>query len=1498
MKKKVPFNEDNLAPNRSSTYQLMMGLALWLTLLPLLTHAQNFGTPTRFEAENGFNSGVTTASVHPGFSGSGYVTGLTSAYAETKFYKGANESFPLTKLEIRYANGSGASVTNLALYIGSNHKVQDLVFPVTANWSTWSTITVIFNHSPNWGGDMRIVAMTSAATSANIDYTDVSVSDGTLQSVSTPTFSPTAGTYTSAQSVSISSATSGAAIHYTTNGSTPTTASPVYSAPIDVSSTQTIRALAVKSGMSNSSVASATYTINIPVVATPTFSPAAGTYSSAQSVTISTATSGATIHYTTNGSTPTTSSAVYTSPIAVSSTQTIRALAVKAGSTNSAIGSAAYTISTVAAAPTFSPAAGTYTSAQSVSISTTTPDATIRYTTDGSTPTTSSTIYSGPINVSSSMTLRAITIKSGLTNSAVSTAAYTINLAVATPTFSPSGGTFATAQSVSLSTTTPDAQIRYTVNGTTPTASSTLYTGPISVTSTQTIKAIALKSGFSNSAVATATYTISTGGGPGYVLREYWSGIPGTAISALTGNANFPNNPTSSSYLTSFDAPRDVADNYGQRISGYLTAPTTGSYKFWIAGDDDSELWLSTNSSSASKVKIASFTGWTNPLQFDKYGTQASANIDLVAGTQYYIEALHKENDGGDHLTVAWQIPGGSQVVIPGSALSTTLVVPIPQPGVFSQTAPATGATGVSTTPAFTWGASSDAVSYSLVVSTSASYANPVINVTGLTSTSYTPSTGLAGNTLYYWRVTAVNTSGTRVASNAGISFTTLVPPIPGTFTQTSPAGAATGVSTFPTFTWASASNAASYALVVSTNSSFTNPIINVSGLTALSYSSGTPLAVNTQYFWRVTATNATGSRIATNAGIAFTTASSSGTTYYVTLGGNNNTGNGTSGNPWRTVAYAASQVTAGTGNKTISVGPGTFVESQAIKLALGVNLVGAGESNTTITSNGPIPLDPGVDGSSNDFKLWHDGSLIQLASPIYTGPNPRYGSPAQMIAAANGTQTLSGFTLDGNNKTIKAGLWVLNRSNVTAHHITFRNFQQRGAVFTRGDMWWYEPIPDDKWMQNTTVYNCTFINSSADISGESTGNLCLGGLDGADIYNITINENQGYGIKFIHVGHMRNVKVHDCNITVPETDPDWGEDISIELWNFSYDNEIYNIVCNTWLSLVNHPQFDDYEPTPAKPSNLKVYNVRMIDGDGSSGKEAIECALSGVEIYNCYVQDKGFGVAIWGGSAWAGNIPIHDVVVRNNIFTNVNRPISYGFGNSAGVFIPDPANSIKIYNNVFDRMGNALQLNSATNVEVKNNAFLNSGGDDLQGGSNISFTHNLRFHTDPQRQNWVVSTTLGPGNIIGNPGFQNSGSRWDTYYKPSSSSSFVVDKGTNVGLPFVGSNPDIGRWEFGMSGGRVVAETSELPMELENGEKLFSLYPNPTTGNFTVTSFQDARILQVNVLTAQGKSVFTKAYDKVDEALINLSDFPNNFYIIQVNHEKGISTRKIVLMK
>ena len=270
----------------------------------------------------------------------------------------------------------------------------------------------------------------------------VTVYEESSQTVATPTCSPSAGTYSADQGVTISDTTDGATIYYTTDGTAPTTSSTQYTAAISVAgngTTTTVKAIAVKGSMKASDVVTATYVIDYSQVSSLSFSPSAGTYSSDQSVTISDSTGGSTIYYTTNGDDPTTSSTQYTGPLSVSgdgTTLTIKAIAAKNGMKNSTIASATYVIDySQVSTPNFSPSAGTYSSDQSVTISSTS-GSTIYYTTDGSTPTTSSTQYTGALSVSgdgTTCTIKAIAAKSGMENSTIASATYVIHYPVTTP---------------------------------------------------------------------------------------------------------------------------------------------------------------------------------------------------------------------------------------------------------------------------------------------------------------------------------------------------------------------------------------------------------------------------------------------------------------------------------------------------------------------------------------------------------------------------------------------------------------------------------------------------------------------------------------------------------------------------------------------------------------------------------------------------------------------------------------------------------------------------------------------------------------------------------------------------------------------------------------------------------------------------------------------------------------------------------------------------------
>jgi N-acetylneuraminic acid mutarotase len=251
-------------------------------------------------------------------------------------------------------------------------------------------------------------------------------------------------------------------------------------------------------------------TSQLPPAITPIFEPPPGAYPTAQTVTVKNGMDNATIYYTTDGTTPSGSSSVYSGAITVSSTETIRAIASAQNYSSSDVSSATYSILPQAAKPQFSVSGGTYTSPQVVVISDSTPGAVIYYNASSVDPTTASTVYTGPITVSSTGTIRAIAVAPNYANSLVSTEFYTINLqAAATPTFSPAAGTYTSVQTVTISDSTVGAAIYYTTNGSAPTTSSSQYSGPITVASSETVQAIATEMGYGTSDVASAIYTIN-----------------------------------------------------------------------------------------------------------------------------------------------------------------------------------------------------------------------------------------------------------------------------------------------------------------------------------------------------------------------------------------------------------------------------------------------------------------------------------------------------------------------------------------------------------------------------------------------------------------------------------------------------------------------------------------------------------------------------------------------------------------------------------------------------------------------------------------------------------------------------------------------------------------------------------------------------------------------------------------------------------------------------
>jgi LruC domain-containing protein len=353
-----------------------------------------------------------------------------------------------------------------------------------------------------------------------------------------PTIRSSAGTSSGEISIVITTVSSKAVIRYTTDGMSPTTSTgKIYTGPINITQNTLFKAIAFKTGWANSAVAIAAFTIPC---AGPVFTPAPGAYNTPPTVTLSSATSGASFRFTTDGSIPTsTVGTVYSSEISVGSSATIKAIAYKIGLADSEVVSGTYTMLLPrVAAPVFSPPGGIYYSEQPVVIHTTTDGAVIRYTTDGTIPSqTHGVVYSSGLIAATNCVIKAIASKSGMSDSEISSAQYLLTCAA--PVYSPPAGSYERPQTVTITSATDGSLIRYTTDGTAPDNSNSLvYSGPVHINSGLTLKAMAFKAGFGNSEVTDGIYYLGNNDSDGDGVIDAEDDYPADPLRAL--NNFFP----------------------------------------------------------------------------------------------------------------------------------------------------------------------------------------------------------------------------------------------------------------------------------------------------------------------------------------------------------------------------------------------------------------------------------------------------------------------------------------------------------------------------------------------------------------------------------------------------------------------------------------------------------------------------------------------------------------------------------------------------------------------------------------------------------------------------------------------------------------------------------------------------------------------------------------------------------------------------------------------
>jgi hypothetical protein len=349
--------------------------------------------------------------------------------------------------------------------------------------------------------------------------------------------------------------------------------------------------------------------------------------------------------------------------------------------------------------------------------------------------------------------------------------------------------------------------------------------------------------------------------GQGNILYEYWDGISGTAISGLTGDPRYPDSPDESLWWQTFEGQVGRGDNYGIRARGYVSPPVSGDYIFWISGDDECQLWLSTDEDPANIDQVSHVTGWTNSREWTKEDNQKSNPIPLQAGQRYYIEALMKEGGGGDSLAVGWGGPGIGEgpVIIEGKYLSPVLTSYAKVMQTAREPNPADGSIHSDTWVTVTWTAGFTAASHDVYFSDNLAdvqartaeafrgnqtLANFVVGFPG-----FPYPDGLVSGTTYYWVIDEIEADGTTLHEGNIWSF--LVPPKSAYYPE--PVDGADSVDPNETLTWQPGFGAILHYVYFGDDYDTVSNAAGAMPWGAPTYSPGT-LELGKAFYWRVDA--------------------------------------------------------------------------------------------------------------------------------------------------------------------------------------------------------------------------------------------------------------------------------------------------------------------------------------------------------------------------------------------------------------------------------------------------------------------------------------------------------------------------------------------------------------------------------------------------------------------------------------------------------------------
>jgi len=512
------------------------------------------------------------------------------------------------------------------------------------------------------------------------------------------------------------------------------------------------------------------------------------------------------------------------------------------------------------------------------------------------------------------------------------------------------------------------------------------------------------------------------------------------------------------------------------------------------------------------------------------------------------------------------------------------------------------------------------------------------------------------------------------------------------------------------------------------------------------------------------------------------------GTTYYIDPSGNNSN-NGSSTSPWKTLAYACSKATVS--GDIIHVNAGTYIETTQSVLAVGVSMVGVG--NTSIIQS--------------EITAAYTFSI--LLSSSYQG--------------TNGNQSISDIRMEGGMQAYGAIL-IDKRKNVSIHNCEFEDFFTRGVTFT-GSGYNSDAIPSAYATGNS--FHDNKITNCADYAGSGHygcgfGNLEVGGQLGMLVYNNTITQEDrgtdanGYCIKYCSNGYCKGLKIYNNRIVKPPYDGStW--DFSMELWNCRGGIEIYNNNIQGSIDFGGNTSVtnDDGGYGYAVKVYKNTIGQSVMRTRDENGIDLEREQTGGFYVYDNLFKNLASALVM----CQAGGDYFRDFYVYYNIFNNIGVSGQAKYGNGIDWLTIDTDNvtydNINFLNNtVCAGTGGSPQSGlrfsfhgSATNVTVRNNiiqgfyacpVYMQSPGTI----TNVSIENNLFYNNgnsnSPKFDRNIPTNITTQNNITGNPLFISSADFHLQAGSPAIGKGLVL---TGITLDYEGNAvknpPGIGAYEY-----------------------------------------------------------------------------------------------------